>query len=134
MWLNNYRARPVEPITSPKIRHLAGIGLENPSQLTTQQIRELSASVMAHIEPRQAAGQGSRNLLGIRSANYRARPVEPITSLKIRHWAGIGLENPSQLTTQQIRELSASVMAHIEPRQAAGREAPNRAGADVIRT
>jgi hypothetical protein len=57
MWLNNrYRARPVEPITSPKIRHLAGIGLENPSQLTTEQIRELAASVMAHIEPRRTAG------------------------------------------------------------------------------
>ena len=40
------------PITSPKIKHIAGIGLRAPSTLTTTQVRELAASVEAHIEPR----------------------------------------------------------------------------------
>lgn len=40
------------PITSPKIKHIAGKGLEAPSTLTTKQVRELAGSVMAHIEPR----------------------------------------------------------------------------------
>ena len=42
-----------EPITSPKIRRLAGIGLATPSKLTTKQVQELAASVEAHIEPRK---------------------------------------------------------------------------------
>jgi hypothetical protein len=44
--------RPPAPITSPKIKHLAGEGLQRPSTLTTRQVRELAGSVMAHIEPR----------------------------------------------------------------------------------
>lgn len=40
------------PLTSPKIKHIAGKGLEKPSTLTTKQVRELAGSVMAHIEPR----------------------------------------------------------------------------------
>src|SRR5665213_733439 len=48
-------SRPPAPITSPKIRHLAGEGLERPSTLTTKEVRELAASVMAHIEPRKPA-------------------------------------------------------------------------------
>lgn len=41
------------PLTSPKIKHIAGIGLATPSKLTTKQVRELAASVEAHIEPRR---------------------------------------------------------------------------------
>lgn len=48
-------SRPPAPLTSPKIKHLAGEGLERPSMLTTKQVRELAASVMAHIEPRKPA-------------------------------------------------------------------------------
>jgi hypothetical protein len=42
--------RPPAPITSPKIKHLAGEGLQRPSRLTAKQVRELAGSVMAHIE------------------------------------------------------------------------------------
>ena len=41
------------PITSPRIKHLAGVGMATPSKLTTKQIQELAASVEAHIEPRK---------------------------------------------------------------------------------
>ena len=41
------------PLTSPKIKHIAGVGLKAPSTLTTKQVRELAASVEAHIEPRK---------------------------------------------------------------------------------
>jgi len=41
------------PITSPKIKHIAGKGLKAPSTLTTRQVQELAASVEAHIEPRK---------------------------------------------------------------------------------
>jgi hypothetical protein len=40
------------PITSGKIKSIAGQGLEAPSTLTTKQVQELAASVLAHIEPR----------------------------------------------------------------------------------
>lgn len=40
------------PLTSPRIKHIAGKGLEAPSTLNTKQVRELAGSVMAHIEPR----------------------------------------------------------------------------------
>jgi hypothetical protein len=43
----------VEPITARKIKHIAGIGLKTPSKLTTKQVRQLAASVEAHIEPRR---------------------------------------------------------------------------------
>jgi len=45
-------SRPPAPITSPKIKHLAGEGLQRPSSLTAKEVRELAGSVMAHIEPR----------------------------------------------------------------------------------
>jgi hypothetical protein len=45
-------ARPPAPITSPKIKYLAGEGLQRPSMLTADQVRELAGSVLAHIEPR----------------------------------------------------------------------------------
>ena len=41
------------PLTSQKIKHLAGEGLAHPSMMTAEQIRELAGSVMAHIEPRK---------------------------------------------------------------------------------
>jgi len=41
------------PITSPRIKHLAGKGLRAPSTLTNKQVQELAASVEAHIEPRR---------------------------------------------------------------------------------
>jgi hypothetical protein len=41
------------PITSPKIKHIAGIGLATPTKLTPKQVQELAASVEAHIEPRK---------------------------------------------------------------------------------
>jgi hypothetical protein len=44
-----------EPITSPKIKRLAGIGLATPSKLTPKQVQQLAASVEAHIEPRGKA-------------------------------------------------------------------------------
>jgi hypothetical protein len=40
------------PITSSRIKHLAGVGLRTPSKLSTKQVQELAASVEAHIEPR----------------------------------------------------------------------------------
>ncbi len=45
--------RPPSPITSTKVKHLAGEGLRRPSQLSTKQVQELAASVMAHVEPRK---------------------------------------------------------------------------------
>ena len=39
------------PITSPKIKRLAGIATKTPSKLSTKETRELGASVMRHIEP-----------------------------------------------------------------------------------
>jgi len=45
-------AKPVHPITSSKIKHLAGIATATPSKLTTKQTQELGASVLRHIEPR----------------------------------------------------------------------------------
>jgi hypothetical protein len=42
-----------EPITSSKVKHLAGIGMRNPSKLSTKQVQKLAASVEAHIEPRK---------------------------------------------------------------------------------
>jgi len=47
-------ARPPAPLTSPKIKHLASVGLETPSKLSTKETQELAASVMAHIEPRKS--------------------------------------------------------------------------------
>ena len=42
----------VHPITSPRVKHLAGIATETPSKLTTKQTQSLGASVLRHIEPR----------------------------------------------------------------------------------
>ncbi len=38
-----------KPLTSPRIKHLAGKGLKAPSTLTTKQVQELAGSVEAHI-------------------------------------------------------------------------------------
>ena len=48
-------APPRKPahITSDKIKHLAGIGLERPSTLTAKQVQELAASVQRHIESKK---------------------------------------------------------------------------------
>jgi hypothetical protein len=43
---------PPSPITSPEIKHLAGLATAG-VQLTKHQQRELGASVLAHIEPRK---------------------------------------------------------------------------------
>lgn len=40
----------VSPITSGKIKSLAGKGLKAPSTLTTKETQELAASVMEHIQ------------------------------------------------------------------------------------
>jgi hypothetical protein len=37
------------PITSERIKHLAGIGLSTPSKLSNKQTQELAASVERHI-------------------------------------------------------------------------------------
>ena len=39
--------------TSPSVRHEAGVGLKEPSNLTKKQIQSLSGSVEAHIQPRK---------------------------------------------------------------------------------
>lgn len=41
------------PITSQKIKDIAGKALKDPKSVTAQQVQELAASVMAHIEPRK---------------------------------------------------------------------------------
>lgn len=43
---------PASPITSPRIKHLAGVATAG-GTLTPHEQRELGASVLAHIEPRQ---------------------------------------------------------------------------------
>jgi hypothetical protein len=45
--------RAPAPMTGTKIKHLASEAMTRPSMLTTEQIRELGGSVMAHIEPRK---------------------------------------------------------------------------------
>jgi hypothetical protein len=45
-------SRPPAPLTSPRIKHLAGVGLKTPSKLSNKQTQELAGSVAAHIEPR----------------------------------------------------------------------------------
>ena len=37
-------------LTSARIKHLAGLGLEDPAALSDRQTRELAGSVMRHIE------------------------------------------------------------------------------------
>jgi hypothetical protein len=37
------------PITSDRIKHLAGLGLEDPTKLSVDEVRELCGSVLAHI-------------------------------------------------------------------------------------
>jgi hypothetical protein len=46
--------RPPAPITSPRIKHLAGEALAHGSSLTAKQVAELGGSVLAHIEPRKS--------------------------------------------------------------------------------
>ena len=43
---------PPAPLTAPEIKHLAGIAAAG-GKLTSHQVRELAASVLAHIEPRK---------------------------------------------------------------------------------
>jgi hypothetical protein len=43
-------APAVAEITSDRIKHLAGLGLKTPQMLMPDQVREVCASVMAHIE------------------------------------------------------------------------------------
>ena len=52
---------------------------------------------------------------GIPTMTKRITPA-PMTSAKIKHLAGEGLERPSSLSAAQVRALAGSVMAHIEPR------------------
>jgi hypothetical protein len=47
----------VHPITSPKIKHISGVGEKTPSKLSNKQIQSLSASVQRHIEPRGPGGK-----------------------------------------------------------------------------
>ena len=42
------------PMTSKKIKHLAGVGLKTPSKLTNKETQELAASVMEHIARNKA--------------------------------------------------------------------------------
>jgi hypothetical protein len=42
-------------ITSPKIKKLAAKAVKAPSMLTTEETRELGASVMAHLSPTKEA-------------------------------------------------------------------------------
>ena len=53
------KAVPPAPLTSRKIKQLAGEGLRAPSTLSTAEIRELAGSVMAHIEPRKAPAKSA---------------------------------------------------------------------------
>jgi hypothetical protein len=55
------KATPPAPLTSRKIKQLAGEGLRAPSTLSTAQIRELAGSVMAHIEPRNPPAEPTAN-------------------------------------------------------------------------
>lgn len=55
------RSKPIAspaPITAPRIKHIAGVGMKTPSKLTTKQVQELAASVEAHIEPRGKKKRG----------------------------------------------------------------------------
>ena len=44
-------AKAPAAITSPKVKKLAQKALKSPSVLTTEETRELGASVMAHLSP-----------------------------------------------------------------------------------
>lgn len=41
------------PLTSAKLKHLAGEGLARPSALTAKEVRQLSGALMTRIEPRK---------------------------------------------------------------------------------
>jgi hypothetical protein len=47
---------PASPLTSPRIKHLAGVGAAG-GDLSKHEVRELAASVLAHIEPRKEAAR-----------------------------------------------------------------------------
>ena len=53
-----------------------------------------------------------------------AKGVEPITSRKVKAIASKGLQAPSTVTTKETQTLSASVMAHVEPRKASAAKPP----------
>ena len=42
------------PITSPRVKELAGKILRDPKNAKTEEVQELAASVIAHIEPRKS--------------------------------------------------------------------------------
>lgn len=46
-------SHPPAPLTSPKIKRLAGEALKHPSTMSAEELRELAGSVLAHIEPRK---------------------------------------------------------------------------------
>ncbi len=54
------------PLTSQRIRSIAGIGLATPSKLSPKQVQELAASVEAHIEPRAKKSKTRRAGLKIK--------------------------------------------------------------------
>lgn len=50
---NTQRRQPV-PLTSQRIKEISTQGLREPKSLTSDQVQELCASVMAHIAPPKA--------------------------------------------------------------------------------
>lgn len=48
-----------KPLTSPRIKSLAGKGLRAPSTLTSKQVQELAGSVEAHIARTKKKKKGS---------------------------------------------------------------------------
>ncbi|MBB5060225.1 hypothetical protein HDF16_004961 [Granulicella aggregans] len=51
-------AKAPAAITSPKVKKLAQKALQSPSMLTTEETRELGASVMAHLSPPNEVAPG----------------------------------------------------------------------------
>ncbi len=47
------------PITSKKIRKIAGIGLKTPKKLSNKQVRALAASVERHVKPKKVDSASS---------------------------------------------------------------------------
>jgi len=62
-----------------------------------------------------------------------AKAPAAITSLKVKKLAQKALKSPSMLTTEETRELGASVMAHLSPSKdtppAAAKKAPAKKSA-----
>jgi hypothetical protein len=45
------------PSTSDKVKHLGGVGMQDPKKLTPKQAQTLAASVESHIQPRGKDGK-----------------------------------------------------------------------------